>query len=71
LVQKQELREHQLPQLSLTPGSSVPSIVAADTELAGVQVRIPGGKSGWSNVYPLTSTTAHGWNKPQLLAEVG
>ena len=71
LVQKQELDEHQLPQLSLIPGSSVPSIVAADIELAGVQVRIPSGESGWSNVYPLTSTAAHGWNKPQLLAEVG
>lgn len=68
-TQKQELHKNQPQQLSLTPGTSVPSIIAADNELAGVQVRISGVQDGWSIVYPLNST-AHDWNKPQLLAEV-
>lgn len=68
-TQKQELHKNQPQRLSLTPGTSVPSIIAADNELAGVQVRVSGIKDGWSIVYPLNST-AHDWNKPQLLAEV-
>ena len=68
-MQKQEVHKDQPHQLSLTPGTAVPSIIAADNELAGVQVRISGVKNGWSIVYPLNST-AHDWNKPQLLAEV-
>lgn len=68
-TQKQELHKNQPQRLSLTPGTSVPSIIAADNELAGVQVRVSGVKDGWSIVYPLNST-AHDWNKPQLLAEV-
>lgn len=62
--------QHSLPFMErLKAGGSLPSLLAADSQVAGVMARQPGAAS-WSKVYPL-SATAHEWNKPQLLAEVG
>lgn len=70
-----QYRPPSLPKITLPPSGGdvhTPSLLAADSHVAGVKMRMveEGGEGVWSNVYPLTSTTHGGWNKPQLLAEV-
>ena len=59
----------QLRVLTLQPGESLPSVVAAESLLEGVRFRVAGGNCGWSSVYPL-GNSVHKWTKPHLLAEV-
>lgn len=53
--------------LTLAQDSSLPSIVATETDVDGVMFRTKGGQS-WSKAYPLACN--QGSNRPQLLAEV-
>ena len=48
--------------------ASLPSILAADSQLCGLRIRLSK-EQPWSKVYPVGTSTQE-WTKPQLLAEV-